>query len=95
MFVGAEIKDLRISMGLSQREMGALVGVSVRTIRRWERSYTLVGPVRLREQIHQLLAERRPSVARDAYVAGVMAGRAHRDRHPQTLFAASMWRDVG
>lgn len=32
-----EIKDLRVKLGISQEAMGAIVGVSWRTIYRWEK----------------------------------------------------------
>jgi DNA-binding transcriptional regulator YiaG len=48
-----ELKALRASLGLTQEEMGKLMGVHLRTIQKWEGNETAIpGPAVLLAKIH-------------------------------------------
>jgi transcriptional regulator with XRE-family HTH domain len=48
---GAELREIRLRLGLTQKAMGKLVGVSRLTINRWER-----GIQKIREPFARLIA---------------------------------------
>ena len=52
----AEIKDLRVKMGLSQPEFAQLVGASVTTVSRWENGHQ--SPSRITRKLLDTIAER-------------------------------------
>jgi DNA-binding transcriptional regulator YiaG len=42
---GAEFREMRVSIGLSQKAVAEFFGVSYRTVREWEASETVTGLV--------------------------------------------------
>ncbi len=80
MINGTEIRAARERAGLSQGELGALVGVTLRTIGNWERGETI--PRNREAKIRQVLADqlddRAPATLRSASDAEVLAEIARR-----------------
>lgn len=50
------IRDLRQQLRLSQEKFAAKVGVSVRTVNRWEKGQTLPSPLAM-EKLHRLCSQ--------------------------------------
>ena len=89
-----EITALRESMRLNRSEFAALIGVSPRTLRRWEAGHSSPGRVDLREQLMELISERRARTIRRAFIDGAQAAKRYPDIDAVELFTLSGWAET-
>lgn len=59
---GPELKELRMSMGLSARALGELIGVRTRSVYKWERGERQISPMVI-NLVAVLWASRQPKEA--------------------------------
>ncbi len=69
---GAEIRELRKSLGLTQEEFAHAVAVTFSTVNRWENGHAK--PSKLARRAIEALAARKPSVPAESQTIDELAG---------------------